>query len=507
MYRLNIKTDEKKNQLNSASELLAFIVEDDKVNDRINALQIKLNFLLSPLQKKVLIDSGRVSISQTISKPEIINLVYVKKDKSFTPDFFRNAVFHYIAGLNKSLVQSVYLMIPNYFDFVSYFETEAYFYQTFLEGIHYGNYEFNKYKSDRKESKSLTVFLAVEDQIFNVKSLNEAIDSADHIMDPLSFARDLQNEPANVITPETFCVSVRNKCYNSNVKVSVWDENDLKKKKLNGILAVGGGSANPPRLLWMHYSPKVKAKSAKLKHIILVGKGVTFDTGGISIKPAADMWEMKGDMAGASIAASALISAEQLNLPVELTAIIPLAENMPSGSAFRPGDIITMASGKSVEIDNTDAEGRIILADALHLASKEKPDLIIDVATLTGAITVALGLYAAGLFSTHDGYTKLLCSSGMKTYEYVWQMPLWDEYDKLIKSEVADLSNLSGRLGGAIKAAKFLQHFVDEKIPWMHIDIAGPSSPHDLTGYTKKYMTGYGHRLLVDFLIRLNRES
>jgi len=507
MFKLNIKIDEKKNLLNSASEFLAFIIENDWVNEQINGLNKKLNILLSPLQKKILIDSGTVSVSQPVNHPEIIKLIYVKKEKSFNTDYFRNAMSGYISGMNKSFVQSLYILLPQFSEFRTVFENETYFYQTFLEGIHYGNYEFDKYKSDRKGSKPLTVYLASEDTAFNVKSLNTAIDSANHIMDALNFARDLQNEPANVITPETFCTSVKNKCSNSSIKVSYWDENDLKKKKLNGILAVGGGSANPPRLLWMHYSPKDKSKSVKPKHIVLVGKGVTFDTGGISIKPSADMWEMKGDMAGASIAASALISAEKLNLPVELTAIIPLAENMPSGSAFRPGDIITTASGKSVEIDNTDAEGRIILADALYLASKEKPDLIIDVATLTGAITVALGLYAAGVFSNNDDYAKLLYASGINTYELVWQFPLWNEYGKLIKSDVADVSNLSGKLGGAIKAAKFLQLFVDEKTPWMHIDIAGPSSPHDLTSYTKKYMTGFGHRLLIDFLIRMNSES
>jgi len=498
-YRINIKIDEKKNLANSSAELLAFIVENDKNGDKVNEISNKLNILLTPTQKKILIDEGNLTVLKPVNKPEIINLIYVKRDRKFRNDFFRNNLAKYIAERN-SIYNELFIALPNYQDFTNFFESESYFYQTFIEGIYYGNYEFDKYKSEAREKKPLNLILGADESSLSNKVLAKIIESTTHLMDALDFARDLQNEPANVITPETFCLAVKSKCSHANIKVTVWDENDLKRKKLNGILAVGGGSINSPRLLKMQYSPK----SVNSKHIVIVGKGITFDTGGISIKPAADMWEMKGDMAGASIAASILVAAERINLPIKLTALIPLAENMPSGSAFRPGDIITTASGKTVEIDNTDAEGRIILADALHLATIEKPDLIIDIATLTGAITVALGLYAAGIFSTNEDYAKQLYTSGIKTYEYVWQMPLWDEYDKLIKSEVADLTNLSGRLGGAIKAAKFLQHFVDENIPWIHVDIAGPSSPHDLTNYTKKYMTGYGHRLLVDFLSQIS---
>ncbi len=243
-----------------------------------------------------------------------------------------------------------------------------------------------------------------------------------------------------------------------------------------------------------------KGKRRSVKPIALVGKGVTFDSGGISIKPYNDMWEMKADMSGAAVVAGTILAAAKSKLPVNIIGIIPAAENMLSGSSMRPGDIVVTSSGKTIEVDNTDAEGRMILADALNYASKLNPADIIDLATLTGACVVALGEFVAGLFTKNEQLSKELFQLGLKTHERVWALPMWDEYHTLNKSDVADVKNVGGRWGGAITAAKFLEIFVNKKISWAHLDIAGPAMANNYNNYSKKYMTGFGVRLLFEYL-------
>jgi leucyl aminopeptidase len=269
---------------------------------------------------------------------------------------------------------------------------------------------------------------------------------------------------------------------------------------MGGLLAVGMGSTNPPRLIKLEYDGSGKSKESRTKTISLVGKGVTFDSGGISIKPAKDMGEMKADMSGAAVVAGTILAAAKAKLPVKIIGVIPAAENMPSGSSMRPGDIVVTSSGKSIEVDDTDAEGRMILSDALYYASGLKPDIIIDLATLTGACVVALGEFVAGLFSKDENLAAVLYRKGLKTYDRLWRLPMWDDFNELIKSDVADVKNVGGRWGGAITAAKFLEKFVDKNISWAHLDIAGPAMANNFNNYSKKYMTGFGVRLLFDFL-------
>jgi leucyl aminopeptidase len=288
------------------------------------------------------------------------------------------------------------------------------------------------------------------------------------------------------------------------VKVSVFDEKEIARRKMGGLLAVGSGSEHPPRFIVMRYRGVTANKRGKTKNIAVVGKGVTFDSGGISIKPASHMAEMKADMSGAAVTIGIMLAVAKARLPINLVGIIPSAENMLSGNAMRPGDIVTTSSGKTIEVDNTDAEGRMILADALHFASREKPDLIIDLATLTGACVVALGEFVAGLFTKNDKVADDLYKSGIKTFDRLWRLPLWDDYNSLNKSDVADVKNDGGRWGGAISAAKFLENFVDKKINWAHLDIAGPAFPNDVSNYSKKLMTGFGVRLLFDYLNSLS---
>ncbi|HQJ46555.1 MAG TPA: M17 family metallopeptidase, partial [Ignavibacteriaceae bacterium] len=322
-----------------------------------------------------------------------------------------------------------------------------------------------------------------------------------NLISSVALTRDLQNEPANNLTPNLFANRIVSTLRPLGIKVTVFDQKEIKKRKMGGLIAIGQGSVNKPRFIVLEYKPQIKFKTEKVKTIALVGKGITFDTGGISLKPSKSMGEMKADMSGAAVVVGTLSAAAKSNLPVHLYGVIPAAENMCSGESIRPGDVVKISNGKSVEIEDTDAEGRVVLADALHYASQLKPDQIIDLATLTGACIVALGDFVAGMFTKNEEMAEQLYKSGMKTYDRVWRLPLWDDFNELIKSDVADVANLGKtRWAGAITAAKFLEHFVDKNIPWTHLDIAGPAMANSSKNYTKKYMTGFGVRLLFDYL-------
>jgi leucyl aminopeptidase len=278
----------------------------------------------------------------------------------------------------------------------------------------------------------------------------------------------------------------------------VLDEKALAKAGYGGILGVGSGSTRPPRLVRLSYAP-AKPRAT----VALVGKGITFDSGGISIKPAEKMEEMKFDMCGAAAVIGTMQAAAALELPVKITGAIPSTDNLPSGSAYKPGDIITMMSGKTVEIVNTDAEGRMILADALHYASELQPDHLIDYATLTGACVVALASEAAGLFSNDDELARKLIECGERVGERLWRMPVWDDYKDLIRSDWADMKNSGGRWGGAITAALFLKEFVDCP-SWAHLDIAGTAYAEHETAREARGATGAGVRVTLAFLQSLS---
>ena len=309
------------------------------------------------------------------------------------------------------------------------------------------------------------------------------------------FARALVNEPPNILTPVAMASRARAMARNEGLKVKVLNVAQMKKLNMGGILGVGQGSTNPPRLIELKYTGPGRAKRP---HIALVGKGVTFDSGGISLKPGAGMDLMKSDMGGAAAVLGAALIVARLKLPVDLTVLVPAAENMPDGNAVRPADVITMANGKTVEILNTDAEGRLILADALWYASKGKPDYIIDTATLTGACVVALGKHFAGLMGNSGELIDTIKQAGGETFERVWHLPLVDEHKAIMKGNWGDLKNIGGgREGGALTAAAFLSAFVEEETAWAHIDIAGPSYTESPTATSSKGGTGFGARLLA----------
>jgi leucyl aminopeptidase len=314
-----------------------------------------------------------------------------------------------------------------------------------------------------------------------------------------NLARDLSNQPGNALPPDALAREAQRVAKQVGLRARVLGVPELRKLGMGGLLAVGAGSANPPRLIVLEYRPK-RARAAR-DTLCVVGKGITFDSGGISIKPSAGMEEMKHDMSGAAAVVGALRACALLSVPHHVVGVIGAAENMPSGTAYRPGDIVTTASGKTIEVLNTDAEGRVVLADALHYARTEfEPRAIIDLATLTGACVVALGRWASGLFGNNEALAERVRRAGEATGERAWPMPLWDGHREAVRSDVADVKNTgAGREAGSSTAAAFLAAFVGDT-PWVHLDIAG-------TGWTTrngpgqpKGATGVGVRLLLELL-------
>ena len=306
--------------------------------------------------------------------------------------------------------------------------------------------------------------------------------------------REWVNTPANLLYPESFAEQVRKLVLGSNITIDVLDETALSEGGYGGLMAVGGGSSRPPRLVRLSYSPK----GAKF-HLALVGKGITFDSGGLNLKPAEGMYAMRYDMAGAATVLGAVHAIAQLGLKIRVTAYGALAENMPSGSAFRPSDVLTIYGGKTVENGNSDAEGRLVMADALARANEDHPDLVVDVATLTGACVVALGHRTAGLMATDDATADLVLDAAEAAGEDVWQLPIPEEIRSKLDSKVADLRSTGhDRWAGALVAAAFLREFVAEGTPWAHLDIAGPAfldgKPY---GYVAPGGTGIGVRTLI----------
>eukprot|EP00362_Geleiidae_sp_MMETSP1317_P001263 CAMPEP_0201285600 /NCGR_PEP_ID=MMETSP1317-20130820/113566_1 /ASSEMBLY_ACC=CAM_ASM_000770 /TAXON_ID=187299 /ORGANISM="Undescribed Undescribed, Strain Undescribed" /LENGTH=381 /DNA_ID=CAMNT_0047611219 /DNA_START=1984 /DNA_END=3129 /DNA_ORIENTATION=- len=366
----------------------------------------------------------------------------------------------------------------------------------FGEGACLGNHLFDKYKKEKEYQPLKRVSILVNsDAKKKLKGLTAEIET---ICYGTVLAREWVSTPSNDKKPEQFANLITTLAKDEDIKVNVFSEEDLKQGEMGAILAVASGSKNKPLMLILDYAPK----SAKKTHV-LVGKGITFDSGGINLKPTSALDEMKMDMAGAATAAAVVITSAKLKINSRIIGIMPLVENMPSGSAMRPGDIVKSFKGKTIEIINTDAEGRLILADALSYAEKTyKPDTIIDIATLTGACAVALGEKIAGVFSFDENLSKAIVNSGIKVHERCWQMPMPKDYKRLLKSEIADIRNTSSsRWGGAITAALFLSEFISSNTRWVHIDIAGTAFLKKPDDYCGAGGTGFGVRLLVDLIL------
>jgi len=362
--------------------------------------------------------------------------------------------------------------------------------ELFSEGFSLGSYRFNKYLTKEKKLKLKAVFTT---------NKTADLDRLATIVDATLWARDLVNEPVSFLTATQLAKEIGYKCKGTSVSVEILGKSKIKALKMGGLLAVNFGSVDPPTFTILEYKNK-KAKNKK--PIVLVGKGVVYDTGGLSLKPTkGSMDSMKCDMAGAAMMAATIIAAEKLNLPLHLVALLPATDNRPGGNAYTPGDVITMFDGSTVEVLNTDAEGRMILADALAYAKRYKPELVIDAATLTGAAAAAIGPHASiSMGNAAQKEFDLLSKAGFATHDRVVQFPFWAEYLEPMKSTVADLKNVGGSYGGMITAGKFLECFTD--YPYIHLDIAGPAFLESKDSYRGLGGTGAGIRLLVEFFSR-----
>ena len=418
-------------------------------------------------------------------------------DLSNLTTFSMRELGYLIAGYQKKLsMKRIHIVLCNLH------VCDDYVIRALTEGILYRNYRFDVYKSKKKEKEWKGKYIFTCNKTGYTPRFRKVLLDTIYTMEGVDTARNLANQPSNQLTPKRFAEFVEQHFQNyTNIETEIWDEKTIRANNFNAMLAVAKGSAEEPRFIQIRYKPAKKTA----KKLALVGKGVTFDSGGISIKPAAKMDEMKFDMSGAAAVIGTLQAAARLNPDMEIHGFIPVVENMPGGQAVKPGDIITAYNGTTIEILNTDAEGRLILADALAYAAEQfKPGLIIDLATLTGSIVVSLGNRIAGLFTKSDKAAKILQEAGEQSDEYLWRMPMNDFYEKEIESKIADVKNIGSRWGGSITAAKFLEKFT-AGLPWVHIDIAGTAYNVENVEYWPNGATGFGTRLISYAFKRLEK--
>jgi len=361
-----------------------------------------------------------------------------------------------------------------------------------VEGLLYGAYRFEDFKTLEPRPVLLRQVLVAPEDSAPVRQHQQALDRISAIVDATQFARDLGNRPCNDLVPVTLAEAARQVATAGGLKVTILDYKKAEAAGMHAFCAVAKGSAEPPAFIVIEYHGGKKGEAP----IVLVGKGLTFDTGGISLKPAENMDHMKFDMCGAGAVLGAMKAIAALKVPKNVVMLIPSVENMPGGRAYKPGDVLKSLGGPTIEVRNTDAEGRVVLADALAYARRFKPAGVVDLATLTGACVVALGHECAGLFSADEKMVARLSAAGESTGDRLWRMPIWDEYRDMVKSDVADVRNSVGRAAGAVTAACFLETFAGG-YPWAHVDIAGPAYNEQVTAYGPKGATGFGVRLLV----------
>ncbi|UCG42497.1 MAG: leucyl aminopeptidase [candidate division WOR-3 bacterium] len=415
------------------------------------------------------------------------------KRKEFEPDRIRVAAAMLIRDAEKMEVRQLGLLLAKAVPSGLPGFVEAAVHGAILAAYHYT--EHRKLKDDDPRPPD-DLFLCLPKGQAATKTLKRAVAEARAVADAVCYTRDLVNEPPSEKSPEKIAELATWLAKKGRISVQVLHKAELEKQGMNGILRVGAGSHEPPCLVHLHYKPK-KAR----KTVCLVGKGITFDSGGLSLKPSTGMDAMKSDMAGAAAVLGVFKLLGDVNLPVEVHGLAPLAENLPGGSAQKPGDVLRAYSGKTVEVLNTDAEGRLILADALAFGSRLKPDVMVDMATLTGACVIAVGDEYSALFGTSRPTISALIRLGKQQGEWFWELPLVERYKSHIKSKVADIKNIGKqRVAGSIVAGLFLQEFVDKEVPWVHIDIAGPAFTQDGWDYARPGGTGVPVRTIAAWL-------
>jgi len=430
--------------------------------------------------------------------PKRIVLVGLGKKQGFVVDRLRQCAGVASRRLREIGAASFSIGVPSLPD-VSAAETA----QALVEGICLGLYQYLEYRTEgRNEVKVVDRATLVDREGHRLRALEMGSRRGQVFAEATTLARDLGNAPSNAVTPTRLAEIAKETAEAGGFACTVMDRPQMERLGLGAVLGVAKGSQEPPKFIILEYagSPTMK------RPIALVGKSITFDSGGISLKPAEKMEQMKGDMAGGAAVLGVLRAAATLKLPVNVVGLLPATENLPSGSAIKPGDVLRSFSGKTIEVINTDAEGRLALADALAYVIREyRPVSVVDIATLTGAVVVALGEHAIGLMGNHSRLLARLKQAGETTGERTWELPLWQDYFEQIKSDVADVKNVGGRPAGAITAGAFLSKFVDNT-PWAHLDIAGTSWADSERAYTTKGATGAGTRLLLEFLCTATNE-
>jgi leucyl aminopeptidase len=420
----------------------------------------------------------------------------------YTPEVLRLTAGRAAKLAQRLKVRTVVLAVPETTDTVAAL-------RAVVEGLELGAYRFERYKSSAKKEeknapKLTTVRLALPGGVDKTKEHEQAVALAQSVAEATNWARDLVNEPPNVVNPERLAQAAQELGREGGIKVTVGGRKEIERLKMGMFLGVAQGSANEPKLIHVEYTPK-NARHAKQPPVALVGKAITFDSGGLSLKPTDSMVDMKTDMAGSAAVLGAMKVIATLKPPFPVHAFVGACENMPSGTSYRPSDVLTSRSGKTVEITNTDAEGRLVLGDVITWATEHKPAVLIDLATLTGACVVALGNYIVGAFGDHDETVRDVLEAARTAGEEMWRMPVSELQKDVLRSEVADMKNSGERWGGAINAALFLKEFVGDT-PWVHLDIAGPSTSPKERGYHGKGATGVGVRTLVEYVrLRTNQ--
>jgi leucyl aminopeptidase len=420
-----------------------------------------------------------------------ITLIGLGREDRLTHRVLRTALYHVgrIAKANRD--GSIAVLVPYDLPRLDTAATTRWL----ADALAHADYRYDRYMTKDREMVDFSIeSVLIPQASIDRKAAKRISAEAEKLASAVRTARDLGNGPGNLVTPTEIASRAEAVAKEYGLKCQVFDKKQIEKLKMGGLLAVNRGSAQEPRFIVLEHSPR-KAK----KTVVVVGKGITFDSGGISIKPSERMEEMKFDMCGAAAVVGIMQAVAALEIPHRVIGLIPSTENLPSGTAYKPGDIITTMSGKTVEVVNTDAEGRMILCDALHYASRFEPDHLIDLATLTGACVIALGAEASGLFSNDEVLARMLIESGEQVGERLWRLPEWDDYREYIASEWADVKNSGGRSAGAITAAVFLKEFV-ECDSWAHIDIAGTAWTENKTSRERKGATGAGVRATVSFL-------
>ena len=436
---------------------------------------------------------GEVNIVHTFGKlpAGIVAIAGLGKRQDFNVDKIRGVAGEFCRVLRKLNCHKIATILHGAGMGGIEFESSA---EAITGGAILGLYSFTKYK--KPEYEDIEEMLIVVREKEKVPILELAIGKGKLVASATNAARDMINEPANYMTPSRMAEVAKELASKYDLEIKVLDREDMEEVGMGALLGVAKGSNQPAKLIILSY----KGDEHSEKALGLLGKGITFDSGGISIKPSEGMWEMKDDMAGAAAVITALWAIAKLKPKINVTAIVPATENLPSGTALKPGDVLKAMNGKTIEVISTDAEGRLILADALSYAQKLGLSPLIDLATLTGACRVALGMLYSGLFGNDRDWIDKVLGAAERTGEKMWHMPMPEEYKEQIKSEIADVKNTGNRYGGAITAALFLAEFVDNT-PWVHIDIAGPRLSTKESGYIVKGATGFGVRTLIELAL------